>query len=184
MEVDKNMAEPVRNDEPLSSMRFPQSTASGESLRTGPVPVTRVDTLGDRTLPETAEPHAPIGEWPEGSGFDDDLRTDSYDAGSSTVENLKENLGNAAHKASNFLQGRARAARRRLEVIRGRAQSGELQEDLRARANDLAQTAQRQARVARSRAEFYARNYPVQFIGAAAAGAFAVGFLLRMWRDE
>jgi len=180
MEVDKNMAEPVRNDGPLSNMRFPQSPVS---VRTGPVPATRVETDSSRALPEAAEPHAPIGEWPEGSGYGRVFQSHA-DEGPRTVENLKGDFGNAAKKAGTFMRDRLREARRRFEVIRGRAQSGELQEDLRERADDLMETAQRQARWARSRTEYYANRNPMQFIAVAAAGAFVFGFLLRMWREE
>jgi ElaB/YqjD/DUF883 family membrane-anchored ribosome-binding protein len=74
--------------------------------------------------------------------------------------------------------------RHRLRIIRGRFEAGELQEQMRDRASDLTNEASRQARIARSRAEFYARNYPLQFIGGAVVAGFVVGFLLRMGRDE
>jgi ElaB/YqjD/DUF883 family membrane-anchored ribosome-binding protein len=179
MEVKNNMAEPVRNDEPLSSLRFPQNE---ESARPGPVPVTRsVDPAGTRTLPETAEPHAPLGEWPEqGSGGALDWR----ETGAEKMDEVRENLENAYDRAGNFVRGRMRVVRARAGVLKSRIESGELQETVRARAEDLRDTASRQARMARQRAEFYGRKYPLQVIGGVAAAAFLLGFVLRMWRDE
>lgn len=180
MEVKNNMAEPVRNEEPLSSMRFPQSE---ESARPGPVPVTRsVDPVGTRTLPEMAEPHAPLGEWPEGSLPRDDQ--DWRETGAEKMDEVRENLENAYYRASNFMRGRMRMLRGRAEVLKSRVESGELQDTVRARAGEMRDTASRQARMARAKAEFYGRNYPLQVVAGVAAGAFLLGFVLRMWRDE
>jgi ElaB/YqjD/DUF883 family membrane-anchored ribosome-binding protein len=183
METEPNMADPVRNDEPLSSMRFPETSA-----RPGPVPVTRTpaDTAG--LLPERAR-DKPLGEWPRETL--DDLRESRESREPGTLDNLKEQGANAldtlrekTRPVTDFVQDRVADARHRFRVIRGRVKSGELQEGLRDRASELGDQASRQARFARNRAEFYARNYPFQFIAGLAAAGFAIGFLLRMWRDE
>jgi len=179
MTMENNMAEPVRNDEPLSDIRFP------ESPRPGPVPVTRsgADTAG--LLPERAT-DKPIGEWPRETL--DDLRDfrqrDDTDRNSSTGSDILNNLREKARPVTEFVQDRIADFRDRFDMIRGRFESGELQAEVKDRASELSDEASRQARVARHRAEFYARNYPLQFIGGAAAAGFAIGFLLRMWRDE
>ena len=175
----KNMAEPVRNDEPLSSIRFPQSEPS---TRPGPTPLERtLDPLATKALPETAEPHAPLGEWPEESFGED---SDRRGLGAETVRDLREDLENAYCRASNFLRGRMRILRARTDLLKERVQSGELQETAHARAEEIRDTASRQVRLARARAEFYGHNYPLQVIAGVAAGAFLLGFVMRMWRDE
>ena len=181
------MAEPVRNDEPLSDIRFPET-----SPRPGPVPVTRTPAETAGLLPERAT-DKPLGEWPRETL--DGLRESRFEreeySGESKFDDLKEQGANAldalrekARPVTDFVQDRVADMRYRFRVIRGRVRSGELQEDLRDRASDLSNEASRQARIARSRAEFYARNYPFQFIAGVAAAGFAIGFLLRMWRDE
>ena len=166
MEMEGKMAEPVRNEEPLSNLRFP------ESPKPGPVPVTRSADDPAALLPEHVT-DKPIGEWPW-------ERVDEQSSEPSALDTIREKTRPIAE----FVQDRVTDVRERVRVIRGRMESGELQEDVRERASDLAEEASRQARVARTRAEFYARNYPLQFIAGAAAAGFAIGFLLRMWRDE
>jgi ElaB/YqjD/DUF883 family membrane-anchored ribosome-binding protein len=174
MEMEGNMAEPVRNDEPLSSMRFPESQS-----RPGPVPVTRTsDAAG--LLPEHGTDQ-PLGEWP--ADVREDIAADRDRSGNefrSTLDTVREKV----RPVTDFLQDRASDLRHRFRVIRGRMQTGELQDDVKDRASEIADQASRQARVARNRAEFYARNYPLQFIAGAAAAGFAIGFLLRIGRDE
>lgn len=183
METEPNMAEPVRKDEPLSSMRFPETSA-----RPGPVPVTSAPADSAGLLPERAT-DKPLGEWPRETL--DDLRGTGESQQPGTLDNLKEQGGNAldtlrekARPVTDFVQDRVADMRHRFRVIRGRVQSGELQDEMKDRASELTDEASRQARVVRTRAEFYARNYPLQFIAGAAAAGFAIGFLLRMWRDE
>jgi len=69
-------------------------------------------------------------------------------------------------------------------VIRGRAATGELKENVSERVSEVADETSRQGRLMGGRADYYAHNYPLQFIAGAAATGFVVGFLLRMWRDE
>lgn len=173
------MAEPVRNDEPLSDFRFPEST------RPGPVPVTRAGADPAGLLPEHAT-DKPLGEWPRETLDDlrDIRRREDADRMLATGTDVLNHLREKARPVAQFVQDRAAHLRRRLRVIRGKLRSGELRDQVKGRASDLSDEASRQARIARSRAEFYARNYPLQFIGGAAAAGFAIGFLLRMWRDE
>lgn len=178
------MAEPVRNDEPLSSNRFPQSPSTTEPARPGPVPLVRpIDTLNSKALSESAEPHAPLGEWPKGTLRSERINEGDYSE-SGTAEVLRHRLEKVAQKTNSFVHDRITTVRSRFKSIRSRAESGELQNDLKERANELAETASRKASSARSRAELYARNHPVQFIAGSAATAFAIGFFLRMWRDD
>ncbi len=180
------MAEPVRNDEPLSSYEFP------ESPRPGPVPVSRSTVENSAGLLPEQGTDKPIGEWtPE--ALDDlrhsrELREQSQ---RDAIDNIRESGANAfdtlrekARPITDFVQDRVSDMRHRFRIIRGRVRSGELQDEVKDRASNLADEASQQARIARNRAEHYARNYPLQFIGGAAAAGFAIGFLLRLWRDE
>lgn len=166
------MADPALNDEPLSSARSPVSPP-----RPGPVPVTGAPADVAGLLPEQAT-DKPLGEWPRETLEDllESRRERSSGVGAAVREKAKP--------FADFVQDRASDLRRRFRLIRGRVESGELQNELKYRASDLADLASRQARVARTRAELYAREYPLQFIAGAAAAGFAIGFLLRMGRDE
>jgi ElaB/YqjD/DUF883 family membrane-anchored ribosome-binding protein len=185
------MAEPLRNDDPLSSMRFPES-----SIKRGPrtVPPGEEEVAG--YLPEQAT-DKPLGEWTAESL--EDLRESrlaqrrearamrrarlSQPVGvsePSKVESVKSRI----RPLTDFVQNRASDVRHRFKVIQGRLRSRELQSEWKDRASELGGKASHHARNARSRAEYYARNYPFQFIGGAAAAGLAIGFLLRMWRDE
>jgi ElaB/YqjD/DUF883 family membrane-anchored ribosome-binding protein len=164
------MAEPVRKDKGLRPMRVPESPT-----RQGPVSakVSGEDVAG--LLPAQAT-NKPLGEWTREAL--EDLRQSR--AWSQKQANPFRAVREKVRPLTNFMQDRASDARHRFQVIRGRVQSGELQ----GRASDFADEASRHAQIARSRAEHYARNYPLQFIAAVAAAGFAIGFLLRMWRDE
>ncbi|HWR16029.1 MAG TPA: hypothetical protein VN577_14465 [Terriglobales bacterium] len=173
------MAEPVRNDEPLSSMRYPESP--GSSVRPGPVPVERsIDYSNSQALlPETATEQS-LGEWPHerhSSDFDQEHR-------SSGVANVLNTVKDKARQIPGFVSDRVEDLRYRFRLIRGRAKESDVADRIKDQASELADTASRQARFARNRAQYYARNYPLQFIAGSAATAFVVGFLLRVWRDE
>jgi ElaB/YqjD/DUF883 family membrane-anchored ribosome-binding protein len=182
METEPNMADPVRNDEPLSDIRFPET-----SPRPGPVPVARTPADSAGLLPERAT-DKPLGEWPpetlESVRGQRESSRDTLDNLKSQGANALDTLREKARPVTDFVQDRVADMRYRFRVIRGRLRSGELQDELRDRTSDLTDEASRKARMARNRAEFYARNYPLQFIGGAAAAGFVIGFLLRMWRDE
>ena len=201
MERDDNMAEPVRKDEPLSSMRFPDSPSSTGNARPGPVPVERIteSTLSeplvsgglasetidtDHQLPERAT-SKPLGEWPQSGRLTDrDLDPADFSSTTDTINNVVGAVVDRAKQIPGFMSDRMVDLKRKFRVIRGRVESGELQGEIKDRASELADEASSKARYARSRAEFYARNYPLQFIGGAAAVGFVVGFLLRLGRDE
>jgi ElaB/YqjD/DUF883 family membrane-anchored ribosome-binding protein len=189
MKSEGNMAEPVRNDDPLSSMRFPESSPKHRPER---VSHSKEDVAG--YLPEQAT-NKPLGEWtPESL---EDLRESRHarvrEARAMRRARLPE-LGPETNKVdsvkskirplTDFVQNRASDAKHRFKVIRGRMRTGDLQSEWKDRASGFGDRASRHAREARNRAEYYARNYPLQFIGGAAAAGFAIGFLLRMWRDE
>jgi ElaB/YqjD/DUF883 family membrane-anchored ribosome-binding protein len=141
------------------------------------VPVTGAPADVAGLLPQHAT-EKPLGEWPAEAFHEhradrtwessDVFHTFIYKA-RPMVESLQEQLLDLRH---------------RLRIVRGRIESGELQDELKDRASVIADEASRQARLARTRAEFYARNYPLQFIAGAAVAGFAIGFLLRMGRDE
>jgi ElaB/YqjD/DUF883 family membrane-anchored ribosome-binding protein len=179
MELDKNMADPVRSDDFSNSMRFPEAPSSPGSTRTGPQAVFPADTLNPQyELPERAT-DKPLGEWPEGT-----FPRRRYHA---AAENAGERLGsmvNRARQLPDYMSDRMRDLKQRFRVLRGRAGDSDVANNLRQQASGVADAAARIARKASSRAEYYANNYPVQFIAAAAAMGFFVGFLLRMGRDE
>ncbi len=165
------MAEPARKDELLSSMRFSESpfpTSAGYLNDTA---------VGQPLLPENATDQ-PLGAWPK-----DDVQG-RYDATAETVGNALGTVVHTAKKIPNFMQDRAEYLRKRFRVIRGRAMSGDLEKDVREQASVLADETTRELQEARSRAEYYAHNCPLQFIAGTAAAGFAVGFLLGLWRDR
>jgi ElaB/YqjD/DUF883 family membrane-anchored ribosome-binding protein len=162
--MEGTMAEPVRNEEPLSIDRFPDPAAGSR-----PVPI-RETPENRALLPEHAT-QQPLGAWPRGVAREE---------GRVSLQNVKQRVKPIA----DFVQGRAADVRRRFRVIRGRVESGDLQEDLRNRASVLADQAANRAEYARNRAEAYARANPLHLIAGAAAAGFLLGIVLRMWRDE
>jgi ElaB/YqjD/DUF883 family membrane-anchored ribosome-binding protein len=125
-------------------------------------------------------PHEPLGTWPADSGYD----SGRYSNAGGSVGTAIGTAMNRARRFPSYMQDRAEDLRRRFRVIRGRAATGELKEDVSERVSEVADETSRQVRLMRSRADYYAHNYPLQFIAGAAATGFVVGFLLRMWRDE
>jgi ElaB/YqjD/DUF883 family membrane-anchored ribosome-binding protein len=194
-EEDKPMAEPVRNDEPLSNTRWPESPSS-----TAPPSHVAVPTAADRValLPEDT-PSRPLGEWPytdrtEAATPSRDKRLE--DAG----EAVGEVIGTVIHEAKELpgkIQDRVSDLRRRFRVIYGRGsrdlkqrayelgdRASELGVEAEERLSELSREARREARHWEFRARVYANRYPLKFIAGAATASFAVGFLLRLWRDE
>jgi ElaB/YqjD/DUF883 family membrane-anchored ribosome-binding protein len=86
---------------------------------------------------------------------------------SSAVEKVKE------------LPDRLQDMKERFTVIRGRAQ-----EDLAARAGDVAEDVRERAQRTVTRAERLAREYPLGFIAGAAVFGLVLGIALRVWRDH
>ena len=185
MEEEKTMAEPLRNDEPLSSMRFPESPEAPRKERP-------LSTAGSPEpaglLPETL-PDRPIGEWPEELPETSSHRDRMNDAGEK-VGTAIGTVVNQTRELSGRAKDRVQDLQQRFRVIAGR-QSTQLQErvsefsdEAQERASEFADEARREMRQWESRARYYARNYPFQFIGGVAATCFVIGFLLRLWRDE
>ena len=181
------MAEPVRNNEPLSEMRWPETVDGSnnpDALRH-----TRTEPVG--LLPEDT-PSRPLGEWPysditEAAAAEPDTR----------LENAGEVVGTAIGMAINQakdIPGRLHDGvdnlKRRFRVITGGGSAGisrrasELTDDAADRVSEAADQALYQVRRWETRARHYAHHYPLQFLGSAAAAGFVVGFLLRLWRDE
>jgi ElaB/YqjD/DUF883 family membrane-anchored ribosome-binding protein len=179
------MADPLRRDDPVNTI--PESASGSEAIRPGPVAVRSAagaNTIQDeRLLPETAT-DKPLGEWtPEAL---EDLRQaraerEEYDSYLSSVAQL---LTSSARRVVRNAQDRAEDLRRRFELIRGRVQSGELQEDVREHTAEMADRASERIRYARYQMRYCAQKYPLHFVAGTAVAGFAIGFLMRMWRDE
>jgi ElaB/YqjD/DUF883 family membrane-anchored ribosome-binding protein len=93
-----------------------------------------------------------------------------------------ETIGNvvgAAVDRVRHLPQRFGDMKQRLTLIRGRAR-----DQAAVSTTDLSRTAQEKARQVRTRAEFYANEYPVESILAIAGAAFVLGVLLRVWRSS
>ncbi len=178
MEEEKPMAEPVRNNEPLSEMRFPEPTATTRTPVSGPVPVAGL-------IPESL-PDRPLGAWPETRDHDNSRRSNTGERVGSAigaVVNQTKELGGIVQDRMSELKQKFRViAGRRSAEIRDRA--SDMTDEAQRKASELASEAKREARLWEFRARLYARRYPFQFIAGAAAAGFAIGFLLRMWRDE
>jgi len=178
------MAEPVRNDEPLSEMRFPESPATTRTPGPGPVPVTGAAQPAG-LLPDTL-PDRPLGAWPETHEYDDRRLSNTGERVGSAlgaVVNQTKELGGMMQDRMSELKQKFRViAGRRSAEIRGRA--SELTDEAQQKASELASEAKREARLWEFRARLYARRSPFQFVAGAAAAGFVIGFLLRMWRDE
>jgi ElaB/YqjD/DUF883 family membrane-anchored ribosome-binding protein len=101
-------------------------------------------------------------------------------------------LGAVVNEAREFparIQGRVNDLKRR-RVISGRG-TAEVKERLSEWTNDAESKVAETANQARReifhwqvRARSYAREEPFRFVAAAAVAGFAIGFLLRLWRDE
>ncbi len=104
-------------------------------------------------------------------------------APASAVVNQTRELGGMMQDRMSELKQKFRViAGRRSAEIRDRA--SDMTDEAQRKASELASEAKREARVWEFRARLYARRAPFQFIAGAAAAGFAIGFLLRMWRDE
>jgi ElaB/YqjD/DUF883 family membrane-anchored ribosome-binding protein len=161
------MAEPLRT-EPLSEMRFPEPAAAPPQAGNefGPA-----SGDGSRTLPpgDTVTGLLPESNVVELSGRNSGITDQAVEAINTAVDRARQP---------------AERVKDRIDDVRERLESGELQEDVRKRAEYLAGEVSDRARELRSRTQHYARQYPLKFIAGAAAAGFALGFVLRMWRDE
>ena len=191
---EKNMAEPLRDNEPLSDTRRTQSaderwTESVDGAN-NPNAIPRIRSVPAGLLPEDS-PSRPLGEWPH-----DDITEAAAPESDRRVRSAGEAVGNAigiavsqAKDIPGRLQGGMEHLKRRFRVITGGGSAGsQLSSELAGQAgdgaSDAAREAQRRLRYWESRARHYAREYPLQFIAVAAASGFALGFLLRLGRDE
>ena len=99
------------------------------------------------------------------------------------LNSAAENIGSAVGNAVGSARTRLQEMKQRFTVIRGRTQR-----DLSATASEVSEElkdqVQRTVSDARTRAEILARRNPFGFIAAAAAVGFALGILLRIWRDH
>jgi len=181
------MAEPVRNNEPLSDMRWPETVDGANN----PDALPRSRPAPAALLPEDT-PSRPLGEWPHS-----DITEAATPETDTRLQNAGEAVGSAigvainqAKDIPNRLQDGVQHLKRRFRVITGggsanlKQRASELSEEAADRASEVADEARRQARQWETRARHYAHYYPFQFIAGASAAGFVVGFLLRLWRDE
>jgi len=94
-----------------------------------------------------------------------------------TAESVGTAVGKAVHKVRD-LPRRVSEMRERLVVIRGRTR-----EDATSTAAELKENARQKMYEARNRAQYYAREYPLEFLAAVAGVGFVFGFALRIWRS-
>ena len=180
------MAEPLRNDEPLSSMRWPETPSGSTSTRS----LAESAPDSSRLLPEDV-PSRPLGEWPRAD------MTEAATPEDTRLQSAGEAVGSAlgtvvseARELPGRLQDRVKDFKRRFQVISGRKaadfkqRASELTGEAEQQISDLANEASREVRFWEFRARLYARRYPFEFVAGAAAAGFAIGFLLRLWRDE
>jgi ElaB/YqjD/DUF883 family membrane-anchored ribosome-binding protein len=179
MKLEKDMADPVRSEDYSNSMHFAETPPSTGFTHPSPQAGTLAETLNEqRALPQRAT-EKPLGQWPEGT-----FPQQRYQA---AAENAGGRLGSVVNRAKQipgYMSDRMQDLKRRFRLIRGRAGDSDVANSLREKASEAADTATRAAQQARNRADYYAHNYPLQFIAAAAATGLFVGFLLRMGRDE
>ena len=184
--MEGKMAEPVRNNEPLSDTRWPETVDGANN----PDAVPRI--VSPPTLLPEDTPSRPIGEWPhsditEAAAHERDTRLESAGEAVGTAIGVAINQ---AKDIPNRLQDGVSHLKRRFRVITGggsaalKLRPSELADEAGDRASEFADEAKQQARRWETRARRYAHHYPFQFIASVAAAGFAVGFLLRLWRDE
>jgi hypothetical protein len=184
MEEENSMAEPLRKDEPLSAVRWPESPSNPVVVRERPL------------LPEDL-PSRPLGEWPHAditeAAVPPSADTRLQEAGEAVGSALGA-VVNEAREIPGWLQHRAQERitdlKRRFQVIRSQDPA-----DLKKRAEEfageaenkiveVARDARREAMHWKFRARVYARRDPLHFVAGAAAAGFAIGFLLRLWGNE
>jgi ElaB/YqjD/DUF883 family membrane-anchored ribosome-binding protein len=104
-------------------------------------------------------------------------------------ERVGEAMGNALESMKN-IPDRLQDMKERFTIIRGRAQedlaakASEVAEDVKERASDARNRAEQMARDMRTRTELYASQDPLGFIARAAVVGVVLGIALRIWRDH
>lgn len=183
------MAEPVRNDEPLSSMRWPESPSSEAAPRPSGVPSSVQPAA---LLPEDT-PSRPLGEWPRSDITEAAIPRSTERRLENAGEAVGQAIGTVIHEARELpgrVQGRMSDLKKKFKVISGRGsadlkqRASELSDEAQEKLSELSHEARREARHWEFRARLYACRFPLQFIAGAAAAGLAIGFLLRLWRDE
>ena len=92
-----------------------------------------------------------------------------------------EAIGNAvgvAVESVRHLPERLQEVKERLTVLRGRSE-----EQAASQLADLKETARERAEIARTRAAYYTREYPLHVIAAIGGAGFVLGIALRIWRS-
>jgi len=168
------MSDPAKHDDawaetPRSNQGSRRPTESGVSR-----PLTRV--YSELELPERGTP-GQLGAWPAGT---------RSPAGNQPAERAGYALGSAAGRARQLkarfqseAQDRFDELRSRFRVIRGRTS-----ENVQDTASHVKRDARQNLQRVRSRAEFYAHEYPIHFVVGAAGTAFLIGFILGWWRQS
>jgi ElaB/YqjD/DUF883 family membrane-anchored ribosome-binding protein len=184
MEEENSMAEPVRNDDPLSAIRWPETPSNSSVRSEAPTP------------PLTPEQNAgySVGEWPHRQMTEAAVVPVSDD---SRLHDVSEAVGtalgavvNEARELPARLQGRMGELKRRFQVISGRGtaelaeRASEWSEEAESKIAGTANEARREIFRWQVRARLYARSEPFRFVAAAAIAGLSVGFLLGLWRDE
>ncbi len=101
----------------------------------------------------------------------------------------QQTLNQAAEKVGNVIGTaveRARELPRKVVEIRERLniQRERTREDMAAAASDMKENARHRMLQVRARTRLWAQENPLQMIAVGAAGAFVLGFLLRIWRSN
>jgi hypothetical protein len=170
------MSEPARHDDAWGKVPPSEQEnrkAGGPDSEATP-PLTRV--LPDRELPEQATP-GQVGEWPIRSTAP--VRNEPADRAGYALGAAAGRARQLGVRLQDQVHDRIDDLRSRFKVIRGRA-SEEVQET----AGEVKHDARQNLNQLRSRAQYLAHEYPIQFVLGAAASAFAIGFLLGWWRQS
>jgi hypothetical protein len=139
-------------------------------------PVKRMD---DYRYPEPlVNESAPAGLPAANAGLLPPSESEGHERLNHTAEALGTAVGTAVDRMRQ-LPDRFAEMRQRFTVIQGRARDRASM-----KAADLRDTAEKTAYRARTRAELYANEYPVQVILGIAAASFVLGFVLRLWRSN
>ncbi len=95
-----------------------------------------------------------------------------------TAETVGTVVGRAVNRARELPQ-RLAGMKDRFTVIRGR-----VREDAASTAEEVGETAKQRFQQAQTRVEYYAHEYPIQFILGVGAACFGLGVIMRIWRSN